>query len=166
MSSFRKFYTAAMTWLTVSDNLCRKWPRLCSVFLNRNPVISSFMGNHRVLKGGTRCVPLVAQKMLSLPAQISSPQVLKLFLLLNIFPAILFSFDHCIVYITFPSSIDDFWFPFDIFKLFLLDVTLYDAVSQCARYNIMWPSLSVTCDRRWVSRVFRFSPQIKLTTTI
>jgi len=37
-----------MTWLTVTEYLCHKWPRIYSVCRNNNPVLSSFMTYHRV----------------------------------------------------------------------------------------------------------------------
>jgi hypothetical protein len=32
-----------MTCLTVTECMCNKWPRICSVWRNQNPVLSSFM---------------------------------------------------------------------------------------------------------------------------
>jgi len=41
------------------------------------------------------------------------------------------------------------------------------AQAKCTRYNIMWYSLSVTCDRSVVFLcVLRFPPKLKLTATI
>jgi hypothetical protein len=37
-----------MTWPTVTEYLCHKWPRIYSVCCNRNPVLSSFMTYNRV----------------------------------------------------------------------------------------------------------------------
>jgi hypothetical protein len=37
-----------MTWLTVMEYLCHKWPRICSICRKRFSVISSFMTYHRV----------------------------------------------------------------------------------------------------------------------
>jgi hypothetical protein len=37
-----------MTWLTVAEYLCHKWPRICSFYDSRNPVLSSFMTYRRV----------------------------------------------------------------------------------------------------------------------
>jgi hypothetical protein len=37
-----------MTWLTVTEYLCHKWPRICSVCRNHNPVLSSFMTYQQV----------------------------------------------------------------------------------------------------------------------
>jgi hypothetical protein len=39
---------ATMTGLTVTEYLCHKWPRICSIYGNHNPVLSSFMTYHRV----------------------------------------------------------------------------------------------------------------------
>ena len=36
-----------MTWSTITEYLCHKWPRICSVCCNYNPVLYSFMINHR-----------------------------------------------------------------------------------------------------------------------
>jgi len=36
------------TWLTVTEWLCHKWPRICSVCHTHNPVLSSFMAYHWV----------------------------------------------------------------------------------------------------------------------
>jgi hypothetical protein len=37
-----------MTWLTVIEYLCHKWPRICSTCRKHFPVRSSFMTYHRV----------------------------------------------------------------------------------------------------------------------
>ena len=42
------FMFATMTWLIVTEYMCHKPPRLCSFCRNHNPVLSSFMINHRV----------------------------------------------------------------------------------------------------------------------
>jgi len=36
-----------MTWLTVTEYLCHKRPRIYSVFSNHNPALSSFVAYHR-----------------------------------------------------------------------------------------------------------------------
>ena len=36
-----------MTWLTFTEDLCHKLPGICSVCRNHNPVLSSFMTDHR-----------------------------------------------------------------------------------------------------------------------
>jgi hypothetical protein len=40
-SSFQMFYVVTMTWVTVKEYLCHKWPRIWSVCRNHNPVLSS-----------------------------------------------------------------------------------------------------------------------------
>ena len=42
------FTVATMTCLTATDYLCHKWPRICSVRRNHNPVLSSFVTCHWV----------------------------------------------------------------------------------------------------------------------
>jgi hypothetical protein len=42
------FTVATMTWLTVMEYLCHKWPRICSTCRKQFPVLSSFMIYHRV----------------------------------------------------------------------------------------------------------------------
>jgi hypothetical protein len=39
-----------MTWLTVMEYLCHKWPRIGSTYRKHTPVISLFMTYHRVCK--------------------------------------------------------------------------------------------------------------------
>jgi hypothetical protein len=40
------FTVAIMTWITATDYLCNKLPRICSVCRNHNPVLPSFMTYH------------------------------------------------------------------------------------------------------------------------
>jgi hypothetical protein len=40
------FTVAIMTWVTVTEYLCHKWPRVCSVCRNHKSVLSSFMTYH------------------------------------------------------------------------------------------------------------------------
>jgi len=40
---FDSFKVATMTWLTVTEYQCHKWPQICAVCRNHNPVVSSFM---------------------------------------------------------------------------------------------------------------------------
>jgi hypothetical protein len=47
-SSLRKFTVATMTWLTVIEYLCHKWPRIYSTCRKHFQVLSSFMTYHRV----------------------------------------------------------------------------------------------------------------------
>jgi len=45
---FGRFTVATMTWLTVMEYLCHKWPRICSTCRKHFPVLSSFMTFHLV----------------------------------------------------------------------------------------------------------------------
>jgi hypothetical protein len=73
MSSLRIFSVATITWLTVMEYLCHKWPRICSTC--RNP--SRFFPHSWLITGLvtrlTRRVPLVEQELLTLPEHRSSP---------------------------------------------------------------------------------------------
>ena len=42
------FTVAIVTWLTVMEYMCHKWPRICSTCRKHFPVFSSFMTYHRV----------------------------------------------------------------------------------------------------------------------
>jgi len=66
---FESFTVATMTWLTVMEYLCHKWPRICSTCPKHFPVLSSFMTRL------TRRVPFVEQELLILPEHLSSPPV-------------------------------------------------------------------------------------------
>jgi hypothetical protein len=45
---FERFTVATMTWLTVMEYLCHKWPRICSTCRKYFPILSSFMTYNRV----------------------------------------------------------------------------------------------------------------------
>ena len=45
---FESFAVATMTWLTVMEYMCHKWPRICSTRRKHFPVLSSFMTCHWV----------------------------------------------------------------------------------------------------------------------
>ena len=44
------FTVATMIWLTGTEYRCYKWPRICSVCGNHNPVLSSFISYDRICK--------------------------------------------------------------------------------------------------------------------
>jgi hypothetical protein len=64
-----------MTWLTVMEYLCHKWPRICSTCRKHFP---AFL-HSRLITGfvtrWTRWVPLVEHELLTLPKHLSSPPV-------------------------------------------------------------------------------------------
>jgi hypothetical protein len=43
LSDHLESLVSIMTWLTVMEYLCHKWPRICSVFRNHNPILSFFL---------------------------------------------------------------------------------------------------------------------------
>ena len=45
---FKRFTVTIITWLTATEYLCYKWPRICSTCRIHNPVLSTFMTYHRV----------------------------------------------------------------------------------------------------------------------
>ena len=68
-----------MTYLTITEYICRKCLLVCSVCRNHNPIFSSFiMIYHRICqKSNTLCsVSRVEQELLTLPQHMSSPPVL------------------------------------------------------------------------------------------
>ena len=72
---FESFTVATMTWLTVMEYLCHKWPRICSTCRKHFPVLSSLVTYHWFVTRLTRRVPLVEQKLITLPEHLSSPPV-------------------------------------------------------------------------------------------
>jgi len=70
-----------MTWLTVTEYLCHKRPRICSTS-------SSFPHSWlitRFVTRGTRWVPLIEQELLTFPEHLRSPLVLVVLVLLSLF---------------------------------------------------------------------------------
>ena len=51
---FKSFMVATMIWLTVTENLCHKWPRICFTCRKHFPVISLFMTYHWVCNSSNR----------------------------------------------------------------------------------------------------------------
>jgi phage tail protein X len=62
---FESFTVATMTWLTVMKSLCHRWPRICSICCNHNPVLSSFMTCNWIATRVTQWVPHVEQELLT-----------------------------------------------------------------------------------------------------
>jgi hypothetical protein len=46
---FQCFTIATMTWVTVMEYLCHRWPRICSTCRKHFPVFSSFMTYHELI---------------------------------------------------------------------------------------------------------------------
>ena len=67
--------TIPHSWL-ITGCVTHKWPRICSTCRKQFPAFpQSFMTCHRVCNYITRRVPLVEQKLLTLPEHLSSPPV-------------------------------------------------------------------------------------------
>ena len=79
-----RFTVATMTWLTVTEYLCHKWPHICSVCRNQNPVLSSFMTYHICVKRVTRWDSHVEREMLPFLEKLNSPTLCVGFMLLDL----------------------------------------------------------------------------------
>ena len=120
-----------MTWLTVIEYLCHKWPRYVPFVAN----ISRSFPHSRLTTGFvtrlTRRVPLVEQELLILPEHLSSPplfsgvRVTRSLVYVCFVDRCLsfcaFSFGHCVVC---SSSIYGFWLPLWCLQTFLSDQPL------------------------------------------
>ena len=70
----KKVLNATITLLTVTENLCHKWPCICSICCNHNPVLSSFMTYHWVCnKSNTTCATCGAGTLYPSRAQRFTP---------------------------------------------------------------------------------------------
>ena len=45
---FESFSVATLTWLTVAEYVCHKWPRICPTGRQHFPILSSFMNYYRL----------------------------------------------------------------------------------------------------------------------
>ena len=145
-----------MTWLTVMEYLCHKWPQICSTCRKH---FRSFP-HSRLISGFvtrlTRRVPLVEQELLTLPEHLSSslvfsgvrvPRSLVLYVCFvdRWFSFCTFSFGHCVVC---SSSIYDSDYPFGISKLFIRSHVQHKAISIRGR-RIVNPPLIVINGEWW-----------------
>ena len=93
-----------LKWLIATKYVCHKWPQICFVCRNHNPVLSSFMPYHRICDKSNMTMPLVDQELLPLQEHMSSPPVScwSIFSFLSsvlqsiVSPFVLFSFCNCI----------------------------------------------------------------------
>ena len=69
---FERFTVANITCLTVTEYLCHRCPRICSVCLMHFPVHNSFVTYHRVVIWSTQRVALVEQELLTIPEYLNS----------------------------------------------------------------------------------------------
>jgi hypothetical protein len=92
---------ATMTWLTVMEYLCHKWPRICSTCRKHFPVFP----HSRLITGFvtrlTRRVPLVEQELLTLPQHLSSPPVFSGIRVTRSLVLYVYFVDRCLYFCTF-----------------------------------------------------------------
>ena len=92
---------ATMTWLTVMEYLCHKWPRICSTCRKHVPVFP----HSRLITGFvtrlTRRVPLVEQELLTLPEHLSSPPVFSGIRVTRSLVLYVYFVDRCLYFCTF-----------------------------------------------------------------
>jgi hypothetical protein len=126
-SSLRNLTVATMTWLTVAEYLCHKWPRIYSVCRNHYLILSSFMTCYRVCKlltRVTRRMPHVELELLALPEHLISHSVLVWCVLPNLVFCVMFCRSLFVLFLVAIVLSVFLWFtvsdyPFSIFKLFL-----------------------------------------------
>jgi hypothetical protein len=115
------FTVATMTWLTVMEYLCYKWPRICSTSrsFHHSRIITGFVTRL------TRRVTLVEQELLIPPEYLSSPSVLSGIrvtrsLVLCVYFVDPFVFFLLAIVLSVLLRYTDSDYPFGIFKLFTL----------------------------------------------
>ena len=160
-----RFMVATMTWLTVTEYLCHKWPRKCSVC--HNHICSHSWLITRFVTRVTRRVPHVLQELLTheftpVVSEVHVGQSLVFcvvycrlsFVLLSSFfwplcclfffdlRLLITPFDHCIVC----PSIYDFWLPLGFFKCFWKNHT--EIMDRATTVDCDWKSV-----KSWVGRL-------------
>ena len=101
---FYSFTVATMTWLTITEYLCHKWPRICSTCRRHFLVLSLLWLITGIVTGVTRSVSLVEQELLTLPESLNSPPV---------FSGVSVARSFCVAFCR------------SLFVLFLLTIVLY-----------------------------------------
>jgi hypothetical protein len=118
-SDLESFTVATITWLAVTEYQCHKWPRICSVYRNHIPVLSSCLAYHRVCAHYIwylfYCCKINTQDLLTPPEHMESSRLLVRLVLLFIFCVVLyrsllvllflFLVSDCIICL----SMDGFW---------------------------------------------------------
>ena len=149
---------ATMTWLTVMECLCQKWPRICSTCRKHLPVLSSFVTYHWVCNkintmgatsGAETVYPSGAPEFTPGFSGVCVTQSLVLCACFvdHCLSFCNFSFGHCVVC----PSIYGFWLPLwylqALFNLNWKFFKKHTCFSQTARYGILlwgiWPFLYV-----------------------
>jgi hypothetical protein len=71
--SLRKFYGHHHDLVIVTEYLCHKWPSICSICRNHNPIISLFRTCHQICNECNMMDTTSGVGMLTLPEHLSSP---------------------------------------------------------------------------------------------
>jgi hypothetical protein len=119
MPSLGMFYDCHHDLVTppVTEYLCHKWPWICSICRNHNPVLSSFMTYHRVCNKsnttGTTCgtgtaYPSRAPEFIVGCSGVCVTRYLVVCVMCCRSLFVHYSFKHCVVC---PLSICGFWLP-------------------------------------------------------
>ena len=69
---FESFMVVTMTWLTVMEYLCHKWPQICSTCRKHSRSFPHSWLITEFVPRLTRWLPLVEQELLTLPEHLSS----------------------------------------------------------------------------------------------
>ena len=81
---FESFTDATMTWLTVTEYLCHKWPWICSICRKQFPLLFHSWSLTRFVTRLTQQVKLVEQELFIHPEHLSSPPLLVRFMLFDL----------------------------------------------------------------------------------
>ena len=117
-------FFATMIWLTATEYICHKYPRICPTY---PPILSEFMTyHHRFVTRVTRWVPPVEQGLFTLQGHLNSSRVLVRFVLLDRVFCVVLCRSLFVTFVLFllviASTVFRFTcsgYPFGIFKLFL-----------------------------------------------
>jgi hypothetical protein len=148
---FESFTVATMTWLTATEYLRHKWPRICSTcrkhFFRSFPRTCFIAGFVTRL---TRRVPLVKQELLTLPEHLRSPPIFNGVRVTRYLASYVCCVDHCLSFCTFSfghcvfcsSSIYWFWLPLWYLKTLLIKILPqssleFSCYSICLSYTML-----------------------------
>jgi hypothetical protein len=101
-SSLRKLYGRHHDFAIVTEYPCHKWPRICSVCRNQNPVFYSIVSHYRVCnKSNMTGVTCGAGKAY----HSASPEFISVFSVVRFVQSLVFYAYHCLSLCTFLSAI-------------------------------------------------------------
>ena len=109
-----------MTWITVTEYLCHKWPQICSTCRKQFHVLSLIITYHRVCNWSNTTVLLVEKELCTLLEHLRLAPVFSeirvpryLYFLCSVLSIVvyLFSFDHCVVCFLLTIVLSVFFWP-------------------------------------------------------